>query len=88
LTSDNSDSARGRFIKTRRGTWIDKSLLPAARRECLSAPKDAARQAVGEATYLPRWISDATDSVEWDLEELSRERTSSLLFSGPPARMA
>jgi hypothetical protein len=36
--------------------------------------RDAARQAVGEATYLPGWISDATDSVEWDLEELSRER--------------
>lgn len=36
--------------------------------------REAARKAVGEATYLPGWISDATDSVEWDLEELSRER--------------
>jgi hypothetical protein len=29
---------------------------------------------VGEATYLPGWISDATESVEWDLIELSSER--------------
>jgi predicted nucleic acid-binding Zn ribbon protein len=49
-------------------------LLPAARRECLGVLREAARKAVGEATYLPGWISDATDSVEWDLTDLSRER--------------
>ena len=74
MAVEASNSARARLIRTRRGTWIDKSLLPAARRECLSALNDAARQAVGEARYLPGWISDATYSVEWDLEELSRER--------------
>jgi hypothetical protein len=74
MAADSGDSARTRLIKTRCGTWIDKSLLPAAHRECLSVLKDAAQQAVGEATYLPSWISDATDSVEWDLEELSWER--------------
>jgi hypothetical protein len=74
LVSESGESARARLIKTRRGTWIDESLLPAARRECLGVLREAARKAVGEATYLPGWISDATDSVEWDLEELSRER--------------
>jgi hypothetical protein len=74
LTSNSGNNARSQLIKTRRGTWIDKSLLPAARRECLGVLREAARKAVGEATYLPGWISDATDSVEWDLEELSWER--------------
>jgi hypothetical protein len=47
LTSDKSDSARARLIKTRRGTWIDKSLLPSARQECLEITREAA-EAVGE----------------------------------------
>ena len=68
------NSSRARLIKTRRGTWIDESLLPAARRECLGVLREAARKAVGEVTYLPGWISDATDSIEWDLEELSSKR--------------
>jgi hypothetical protein len=74
LTSNSGNSARTQLIKTRRGTWIDKSLLPAARRECLDVLRKAARKAAGEATYLPGWISDATDSVEWDLTDLSEER--------------
>jgi hypothetical protein len=74
VTSENDNSARARLIKTRRGTSIEKSLLPAARRECLGVLREAARKAVGETTYLPGWISDATDSVEWDLTDLSRER--------------
>jgi hypothetical protein len=47
LTSDNSDSARAHLIKTRRGTWIDKSLLPSALQECLEITREAA-EAVGE----------------------------------------
>ena len=74
MTSESDNSARARLIKTRRGTWIDESLLPAARRECLGVLREAARKALGEATYLPGWISDATDSVEWDLYQLSDER--------------
>ena len=74
MASESSNSARSQLIKTRRGTWIDESLLPAARRECLGVLREAARKAVGEATYLPGWISDATDSVEWELTDLSRER--------------
>jgi hypothetical protein len=76
LTSNSGNSARTQLIQTRRGTWIDKSLLPAARRECLDVLREAARKAVGEATYLPGWISDATDSVEWDVTDLSEERLS------------
>src|SRR5829696_2508777 len=74
LASNGGNSARAQLIRTRRGTWIDESLLPAARRECLGVLREAARKAVGEATYLPGWISDATDSVEWDLEQLSDKR--------------
>ena len=74
MASNSGNSARAQLIKTRRGTWIDESLLPAARRECLGVLREAARKAVGEATYLPGWISDATDSVMWDLTDLSEER--------------
>jgi hypothetical protein len=72
VTSESDNSARARLIKTRRGTWIDESLLPAARRECLEVLREAAHRAVGEATYLPGWISDASDSIECDLEDLSQ----------------
>jgi hypothetical protein len=47
LTFDNRDSARASLIKTRRGTWIDKSLLPLAHQECLEILR-AATEAVGE----------------------------------------
>jgi len=76
LTSDNGDSARARLIKTRRGTQIDKSLLPAAQRECLGILREAARKAVGEETYLPGWIASASDSIDCDVDELSMERIS------------
>ena len=74
MASEVDNSARARLIKTRRGTQIDESLLPVARRECLDVLREASRKVVGEATYLPGWISDATDSVEWDLTDLSEER--------------
>jgi hypothetical protein len=74
LASDNGDSARARLIRTRRGTWIDESLLPAARRECLEILREAARQAVGEYAYVPGWISDACESVHDKAWDSSRER--------------
>ncbi len=74
MALDHGDSTRALLIRTRRGTRIDTSLLSAARWECLDILRVAARKAVGEATYLPDWISDATDSVECSLEELSRKR--------------
>ncbi len=40
--SRNSDGARVRLIKTRHGPWIDRSLLPAARQECLETLRAAA----------------------------------------------
>ena len=76
MTSEVDNSARARLIRTRHGTQIDESLLPAARQECLNVLREAARKAVGEDTYLAGWISDATDSVEWNLELLSSERLS------------
>jgi hypothetical protein len=80
LAPESGDSARARLIRTRRGTWIDESLLPSARRECLGVLREAARQAVGEDAYVPGWISDACESVHykaWDIgtERLTPERT-------------
>jgi len=76
LSSNSGNSARSQLIKTRRGTWIDESLLPAARRECLDVLREAARKAVGEDTYLPGWISEGVESTEVDLDLLSSERLS------------
>jgi len=47
VVAKSGDSARAQLIKTRRGTWIDESLLPAARQECLEILQIAS-QAVGE----------------------------------------
>jgi hypothetical protein len=47
LPSISGTSARARLIQTRRGTRIDKSLLPAARQECLDILWVASK-AVGE----------------------------------------
>ena len=74
MTSISGNSARAQLIKTRRGTWIDESLLPAARRECLEILREAARQAVGEDAYVPGWISDACESVHDKAWAISRER--------------
>jgi hypothetical protein len=74
LTSISGNSARAQLIKSRRGTWIDESLLPAARRECLEILREAARQAVGEDAYVPGWISDACESVHDKAWDISRER--------------
>jgi hypothetical protein len=74
LTPDDGASARARLIETRRGPWFDKSLLHAARQECLDLLRRVAREALGADTYLPGWISDAADSVHWDLIERSEER--------------
>jgi hypothetical protein len=76
LVSESGNSARSQLIKTRRGSWIDERLLPAARQECLGVLRKAARKAVGEDTYLPGWISDEVESAEMDLELLSSERLS------------
>jgi hypothetical protein len=76
LASEHGDSARARLIETRRGTSIDESLLPGARRECLGVLREAARKAVGEDTYLPGWISEGVESTEVDLDLLSSERLS------------
>jgi hypothetical protein len=74
LPFESYDSTCARLIKSRRGTQIDKSLMPAARQECLDILRAAAREAVGEETYLPGWIASASDSIDWDIEELSMER--------------
>jgi hypothetical protein len=74
LASESGDSARARLIRTRRGTWIDKSLLPEARRECLEILREAARKAVGEDTYIPGWISDVCESVDYKADDLSSKR--------------
>src|SRR5215211_6525903 len=74
LTSISGNSARAQLIKTRRGTWIDESLLPAARRECLEILRAAAREAVGEDTYILGWISDACDRAHYRAEDISLER--------------
>ena len=47
LVSKIDDSARARLIRTRRGTWIDESLLPDARQE-FSENLRVAYEAVGE----------------------------------------
>jgi hypothetical protein len=47
VTYESGDSARAQLIRTRRGTWIDKSLLPAARQECLEILQTAS-EAVSE----------------------------------------
>jgi predicted nucleic acid-binding Zn ribbon protein len=36
-------SARARLMKTRRGTWVDKSLFPEAQRECLEITEQVVR---------------------------------------------
>jgi hypothetical protein len=74
LVSNSGDSARARLIKTRRGTWIDESLLPAARMECLKILRKAARQAVGEDTYLPGWISDRSEAIHGAAEDVEWNR--------------
>jgi len=63
VTSESGDSARARLIKTRRGSWIDRSLLPAARQECLENLR-AASEAVGE---------DAVKMARGDTRHLEEE---------------
>lgn len=73
LTSGNDISARAQLIKTRRGTWIDESLLPKARRECLELLKEAARSAVGEDVHLPGYISWVCESAHTTAEGVSSQ---------------
>jgi hypothetical protein len=42
--NDSGLSARARLMKTRRGTWVDESLFPEARRECLEIIERVARE--------------------------------------------
>jgi len=44
LVTESGLSARARLMKTRRGTWVDESLFPEARRECLEIVERAARE--------------------------------------------
>jgi hypothetical protein len=63
MGAKSGDSARARLIKTRRGTWIDESLLPAARRECLEILRIAS-QAVGEG--MAKRVRNVGQYVEED----------------------
>jgi thymidine kinase len=74
VTSESDNRARARLIKTRRGTWIDESLLPEARRECLEILREASRKAVGEDAYIPGWISDICESAHDKAQDISSER--------------
>jgi hypothetical protein len=51
LASESGESARARLIETRRGTWVDKSLFPEARRECLEILRQVARDAEGKGIF-------------------------------------
>ena len=63
MIAESGDSARARLINTRRGTWIDQSLLPAARRECLEMLQ-LASQAVGEG--MAKRVRNVGQHVEED----------------------
>ena len=80
MISENSDSARARLIKTRRGPKIDEGLLPAARQECLDILRKAAREAVGEGTYIPGWISDVSKTVDDKINQAPYLRFYILLY--------
>jgi hypothetical protein len=73
LVSETADSARARLIRTRRGTWIDESLLPAASQECRETLKEA-HKAVGEDVVKvlrgeihPTFIQKALDPLRKEL---------------------
>ncbi|MCA1731938.1 MAG: hypothetical protein LC751_21860 [Actinobacteria bacterium] len=73
--SETGASARAQLIKTRRGTWIDKSLLPAARRECLNLLREAAHEAVGmEMKDIPAFLYYLADIVDGKADELSFDK--------------
>jgi hypothetical protein len=73
LALGNGDSARARLVNTRRGTSIDKSLLPAARLECLETLREAAREAVGRDTYGADGVSGVSERVDWKTDEFWNE---------------
>jgi len=62
LVSETGASARAQLIKTRRGTQIDESLIPAARQECLEILQIAC-EAVSEG------ITESIRNVRQPLEE-------------------
>jgi hypothetical protein len=76
LAYESADSARAQLIETRRGTWIDESLLPAARQECLEILR-AAYEAVGED------VAKAFCGDEEHLEEVAPLRAP-FHYRGPP----
>jgi hypothetical protein len=61
VAAKSSDSARAQLIKTRRRTWTDVSLLPAARQECLEILRITS-QAVGEG--MAKRVRDVGQHME------------------------
>ena len=74
MTSNSGNSARVQLIKTRRGTWIDETLLPEARRECLAILREAARTTMGQDAYFPGLISDLSEAIHGAAEEVEWNR--------------
>jgi hypothetical protein len=78
LTSNSGNSARSQLIKTRRGTWIDESLLPEGRRECLAILRAASRKAIGQDAYFPGLISDLSEAIHDAAEDVEWNRSFSM----------
>jgi hypothetical protein len=74
LATNNGESARARLISTRRGTWIDETLLPEARRECLAILREAARTTMGQDAYFPGLISDLSEAIHGAAEDVEWNR--------------
>jgi hypothetical protein len=74
LTSNSGNSARAQLIKTCRGTWIDETLLPEARRECLAILREAARTTMGQDAYFPGLISDLSEAIHGAAEDVEWNR--------------
>ncbi len=80
MISENDDSARARLIKTRRGTQIDESLLPAARRECLEILRAASEAAGDDVIKMVRGDSRRHLALLSDLYD--RVGSRALVWSG------
>jgi hypothetical protein len=72
--SSGNRSARAQLIRTRRGAWIDETLLPEARRECLAILREAARTTMGQDAYFPGLISDLSEAIHSAAEDVEWNR--------------